>query len=359
MTADTVGGVWTFALDLARELTAQGSEVLLASFGRMPSEAQTLDASRIRNLLLLPSACKLEWMDDPWHDVERSGRELMRLADEYSPGIVHLNSFGHGALPWRAPVVLTAHSCVLSWWKAVRGEPAPAGWNRYRDQVTRALASADVVTAPTAAMASTLKENYGFSAAACTVVPNGRDASQYRQAEKAQFILTAGRLWDEAKNVAAVAHAASSLPWPVYAAGDAKHPDGGTAHFSGCQMLGQLAPDAMADWLSRASIFALPARYEPFGLSPLEAGLSGCALVLGDIPTLREVWGDAAVFVQPDDGQALQKAIVKLIESPVLLREMSRRARARASQFSAGSMGRRYIEIYLAAALARQAQCVS
>ena len=43
--------------------------------------------------------------------------------------------------------------------------------------------------------------------------------------------------------------------------------------------------------MARASIYALPARYEPFGLSILEAALSGAALVLGDIPSLREVWG--------------------------------------------------------------------
>ena len=53
--------------------------------------------------------------------------------------------------------------------------------------------------------------------------------------------------------------------------------------------------------MGRAAIYALPARYEPFGLSILEAALSGCALVIGDIPSLREIWADAALFV-PSDG---------------------------------------------------------
>ena len=60
-------------------------------------------------------------------------------------------------------------------------------------------------------------------------------------------------------------------------------------------------------WLRRATIFALPARYEPFGLSALEAGLAGCALVLGDIP-MREVWHDAAMFVPPEQPAALENA---------------------------------------------------
>jgi glycogen synthase len=59
-----------------------------------------------------------------------------------------------------------------------------------------------------------------------------------------------------------------------------------------------------ADWYARASIYALPARYEPFGLSALEAALSGCALILGDIPSLREVWLEAAPYVSPDDESA-------------------------------------------------------
>ncbi len=44
----------------------------------------------------------------------------------------------------------------------------------------------------------------------------------------------------------------------------------------------------MADADGGRGDLRLPARYEPFGLSVLEAALSGCALVLGDIPSLRE-----------------------------------------------------------------------
>ncbi|MEB3829625.1 glycosyltransferase [Phormidium sp. CCY1219] len=61
-----------------------------------------------------------------------------------------------------------------------------------------------------------------------------------------------------------------------------------------------MSPEELSHWYARAAIYAFPARYEPFGLSVLEAALSGCALVLGDIPRLREMWGDAAVFANPD-----------------------------------------------------------
>ena len=44
-------------------------------------------------------------------------------------------------------------------------------------------------------------------------------------------------------------------------------------------------------------IFVSVSRYEPFGLAVLEAAHAGCALVLSDIPTFRELWQGAASFV--------------------------------------------------------------
>ena len=68
------------------------------------------------------------------------------------------------------------------------------------------------------------------------------------------------------------------------------HPQGGVAALPLLEALGKLPAAEMKLWFAHAAIYCLPARYEPFGLSVLEAGLSGCALVLGDIPSLREIW---------------------------------------------------------------------
>ena len=75
--------------------------------------------------------------------------------------------------------------------------------------------------------------------------------------------------------------------------------------------LGHLPQSKLQAWFERAAIFAAPARYEPFGLSILEAALAGCALVLGDIPSLRENWNDAALFVPPEDSRTLEAALEK------------------------------------------------
>lgn len=331
MTGDAVGGVWTFALELAAALGNQGVEVVLATFGGMPAPHQIAEAAKIPNLCLQPTKFRLEWMPDPWTDVEESGRWLMRLANEYSPDAIHLNTYGHGALPFRKPVVLTAHSCVLSWWEAVKGGRAPAEWDRYTAAVKYSLLAAGRVTAPSHTMASALRRHYGFTS--CEVIHNGRNSSQFYAAPKEPLVFTAGRLWDEGKNATALAKIAPELPWPVHMAGD------GTES-------GRLSTDEIAGWYSRAAIYALPARYEPFGLSALEAALSGCALVLGDIASLREIWGDTALYAAPDDTKALRQAIEALIANENLRIDLARRGYQRALTYRADRMAARYLDLY-------------
>ena len=116
------------------------------------------------------------------------------------------------------------------------------------------------------------------------------------------FVLSVGRLWDEAKNLTALESIASQLNWPVYVAGEETDPETGKKTpllDASVRRLGKLTPDHVMAFMRRAGIYALPARYEPFGLSVLEAALCGCALVLSDIPSLRENWDGAAVWVAP------------------------------------------------------------
>ena len=351
MTGDTVGGVWTFTLELARGLARHGAEVALATMGGAPSDAQRIEAASIPNLRLFSSDFKLEWMEHPWDDVEQAGVWLLGLEESFRPDVVHLNTYGHGALKWSAPTVLTGHSCVTSWWASVKGGPVPCMWDRYKQEVTQSLQSVDFVTAPTRTMLSALREHY-CELPRSRAVLNGRSAWRFQQYAKEKFILSAGRLWDEAKNIRALAEIASRLPWPVYVAGDA-----GGASLRGCRSLGRLSAARLADWYARASIYVLPAYYEPFGLSALEAALSGCALVLGDIPSLREVWEDAAVFVPPGDSHRLRAAVTSLTRHPHVLREHAQRSYQRALQLGADRMTEEYLRVYEEAARRTRALC--
>jgi glycosyltransferase involved in cell wall biosynthesis len=132
----------------------------------------------------------------------------------------------------------------------------------------------------------------------------------------------------------------------VLIAGEAAHPDGHVFAASHATLLGRLDAARMAERYASASIYALPARYEPFGLSALEAAAAGCALVLGDIRSLREIWGDAALFVPPGDDAALAAALRRLIGDPVLRARCAARAQRRAGRFTATRMAKAYAALY-------------
>jgi glycogen synthase len=114
----------------------------------------------------------------------------------------------------------------------------------------------------------------------------------------------------------------------------------------GVRYLGRLDSAAMTTAYRRATIYALPARYEPFGLSVLEAAQHGCALVLGNIASLRENWTGAALFVDPDDVAGLGRTLRALIADARTQRAMARRARRRARKFSLRKMCRATLELY-------------
>jgi glycogen(starch) synthase len=333
MTADTVGGVWTYAMELARA-AGPDCRFVVATMGALPSHAQWSEVPP--NTKVVASEYKLEWMDDPWDDVERAGEWLLGLEADEEPDVVHLNGYAHGALPFRAPKLVVGHSCVLSWWRAVKGEDAPSSWTRYRREVENGLQAADAVAAPSAWMLGALHEHYRFEAPS-RLVYNGRDGGPHE--EKQRQVFAAGRMWDEAKNMRAVAEAANDIAWPIRIAGDGAP-------------LGRLGREAMLRELGAASIYLFPALYEPFGLSILEAALAGCALVVGDIPSLREIWRDAAVFVPPRDAKAIARAVNEIIANDDFRFELARRARRRAADFTPQRMADGYRETYAALAAA-------
>jgi glycogen synthase len=345
MTADTVGGVWTYALEVARALEPHGFHFFLATMGRVLTSPQREAARRLRNLDIYESHYKLEWMADPWDDLSAAGQWLLQLETRLQPDLIHLNNYAFGSLPWIAPALVVGHSCVLSWWQAVKHEPAPPVWNRYRQEVRRGLRAARLVLAPTAAMLDALDRYYGpFQAS--RVIYNAREPRRFPPRDKEKMILTVGRVWDEAKNVALLERVAPRIEWPVYVVGDTRHPEGGEATYTRLRSLGSLPAGELSSWFGRASIYSLPARYEPFGLSALEAALAGCALVLGDIPSLREIWDDAALYVDPEQPDMLATTLNTLVGDCSLRRAYAARARERAFTYSPALMAAGYRAAY-------------
>ncbi|HEY8925149.1 MAG TPA: glycosyltransferase family 4 protein [Polyangia bacterium] len=357
MMTDAVGGVWNVSLDLAAGLRPHRIDVILAVLGPAPSPAQARAAAEA-GVHVEHAPYALEWTADPWDDVRAAAEWLAQLELRFGCDLVHLNGYSYAQYAFRGPKVVVGHSCLSSWWQAVRATALPATWERYQREVSAGLAAAHHLVAPTVWMASELRRHYG-AGPEISVIHNGRSSRQFMPAAKRPVIFMAGRIWDEAKNLRALSRISREISWPIEVAGPLAVPgqDGGsgtdrklggeTAYdVSGVELLGPLAVPELARAYGAASIYALPARYEPFGLTVLEAALSGCALVLGDIPSLRELWGDAAIFVNPADDGALARALSNLINWPTERADLGRRARSRARRYSRDRMLAAYARLY-------------
>jgi glycosyltransferase involved in cell wall biosynthesis len=347
MTTDCVGGVFTYTTTLARELCQRGVEVHVATMGPAMTAAQRRVLGSIPGTTLHESTFALEWMDEPWADVARAGDWLRVLEQDIRPDVVHLNGYAHASAGFRAPTVVVAHSCVLSWWRAVLGAEAPDRYATYRAEVGRGLRSASAVVAISRTFLEALELEHGPLANA-VVVYNGAPPVALESVEKEPVVLAAGRIWDRAKNLEALARTAPVLRWPVRIAGWASEDVGAAQAIreANVEPLGLLAPEDLAREMSRAAVFALPAKYEPFGLGPLEAALHACALVLGDIDSLREIWGASALYVPPDDEGALGRVLDLLTGDPALRADLGVQARHRAERYSAARMADEMLAVY-------------
>jgi glycogen synthase len=344
MTTDTVGGVLVYAATLAGALRRYNVTVVLAAMGGPLSDDWKARIKALDNVICFESDYKLEWMDDPWSDVRRAGRWLEQLAERFEPDIVHLNNYAPALLDWPCPTLVVGHSCVGSWHRAVHGRPPSGRWHKYICTVKSALRRAGAVTAPTWAFLQTLTALYG-PFRSIGAVYNGLDPAG-RSCPKEKIAFAAGRLWDEAKNLAILKEVQPLIQIPICVAGSLEHPDGSVADSRGLTHLGHLAPPQIAGWYARLAVYVLAALYEPFGLSALEAAHAGCALVLGDLPSLREVWGGAALFVDPRDKRQIARAINLLMDVPSLRADYASKAVQRASFYSIAKMASRYFSIY-------------
>ena len=332
MTADAVGGVWTYALDLARGLASAGAQVTLAVLGPPPSADQREAAHAMPGVALRSLDGPLDWTASRESDLRPVAEALARLAGQMSADVVHLNSPALAALArFDAPVLGVCHSCTATWWTAVRGGALPQAFAWRRDLLARGYAACDALNAPSAAFAAATEALYGVRP---EPIWNGRRPAPVRAHRRERFVLTAGRLWDEGKDLATLDRAAARLAWPVVALGHLDGPDGEAVRLDHIRTPGPQSAALTADWMASAPVFASAAVYEPFGLAVLEAAQVGCALVLSDIPTFRELWDGAAVFVPARDADGFAAAIDGLLTGVDAREAMAAQAQARARRYT-------------------------
>jgi glycosyltransferase involved in cell wall biosynthesis len=313
ITADAVGGVWQYSLDLARGLSRLGIDTILAVMGPSPSAEQGAAAEAIAGLELVDTGLPLDRLAEKAWSLRAAGEEIAALARRRGADLIQLNTPALAAgTAFTLPVVAVHHSCVATWWEAVHGTPLPADFAWRSDLVRAGLHAADAVVAPTAAFGASVQRVYGLQEAPRTV-HNGRSPLELPRQPPHDFVFTAGRLWDEGKNVDTLDAAAGRIPVPVRAAGPLQGPHGTSVIFDNIDCLGNLGEEELARWLSARPVFVSAALYEPFGLAVLEAAAAGCPLILSDIPTFRELWDEIAIFVAPRDERGFTRAIANLV----------------------------------------------
>jgi glycogen synthase len=285
-------------------------------------------------------------MENPWRDIDESAEWLLQLERTIKPDLVHLNCYAYGTLPFRAPKIIVAHSDVYSWYFSVKREDPPAKWNEYYWRVKKGLRSADLLIAPSQTMMQHMQHIYSVNIPG-QVIYNARSFEYFSPSEKQPYVMAMGRIWDEAKNIGLLTEAAQYIKHPIKIAGDNSFAGNVfTASYQNVSYLGKLSTPEVAKQLSHAAVYALPAKYEPFGLSILEAALSGCALVLGNINSLKEIWKDNALYVDTDDTRGLAQAVNSLMSNKEELKQYAGKAYIRALEFSTEVLAEKYLHTY-------------
>ena len=351
LTTDTIGGVWTFTQELARGLLLAGHQVALVSFGRRASPAQAaamqaLDTLADGRFRFVTSNAPLEWMEANERAWPEGCEVLEQVIHDFCPDIIHSGQLCFGSLQVGVPVLVTAHSDVLSWAEGVLGgvaeleRMASPGWlPRFRKLAAQGLAGAAALVAPTRWMAEELARHYGLTAAP-EVIANGVTVPKVQGAVRKLQAVSAGRLWDQAKGLAILREV--QCAWPVLVAGDGE--------VAGAASLGELPHEELLQLFRESAVYLSTSVYEPFGLAPLEAASCGCAVLARDLPSLREVWGDAALYF--DSAAALERVLASLAAHPQRLEGAQCRAGQRAAGYSMQAMTAQYLTLYKALASA-------
>ncbi|MEO6120001.1 MAG: glycosyltransferase family 4 protein [Terriglobales bacterium] len=357
VTADTLSGVWPYTRELVTGLAERGVQVTLVSMGEIPTAEQVDWMDGLAGLDFRPTAFRVEWMRDAEDDLDAARQMLEGIIAETKPDLLHLNQFCFGRLRTDVPKVMVAHGDVLSWWQCVHhAEPQRdhewVAW--YRDMVSQGLRDATAVVAPSQWMLSALRTLYTRPALA-SVIYHGRTPSLFNPHMSKELIaLSVGRIWDFGKNSALLSKFES--PLPVYLAGPDSEPENPVNRtiFTPRQRLHVKTVQSEKELrllYARSAIYITTSQYEPFGMSPVEAALSRCAIVASDIPTHREIWGEAACYFRNNDASSLEDTLRGLSSDRELSATYGKLAYDHArKRFTAARMVDDYLHLYHALA---------
>jgi glycosyltransferase involved in cell wall biosynthesis len=323
--ADVLGrnrtGEETYVLNLLRQLPLVAPDLRFAAVTRHPE--------------LVPDGIERVELQARFQET-RMAWTLPRLLRRLGPQAAH---FQH-ALPlgWKGPSVVTVHDLHFEHDPTVMGRLDRL---TFKTVVPRAVRRADHVIAVSEATKRDVIDLYGIPPEKVTVTPHGVDpAFSPGAAQNGGFVLFVGAI-QARKDPLAAADAAAAVGLPLVVVGPEKEPELASAlRARGADVRGWVDKPELADLYRRAAALVLPSRFEGFGMPVLEAMASGTPVVLSGDAALREVAGDAGVYVEDGDfGAALRRV---LDERP----RWSAAGIERAKAFSWEESARRTVEVY-------------
>ncbi len=209
-----------------------------------------------------------------------------------------------------------------------------------------ALAAATVVHAPSRAVAEALEASSHVVPLGCARVEPGTSMSP-----DPALVFAVGRFADM-KGTDVFAEAAALAPharWR-WAGGMPANPRGDRRwrkrRLAGIELAGWLDAQQLASAYRAASVAVVPSRVETFGLAALDALRFGCPIVASDIAPLRELLGEAAVFVPVADARALAGAVDRLLDDRALRMALAQRAIVRSQAYEWPRLTADWVALY-------------
>jgi len=251
--------------------------------------------------------------------------------------------------PTKAPLVMTIHDLAFF---ADPTQPTKHGLRFFTKGTELARRRAELVLVPSEATAAECRE-HGFEADRIRLVPWGVDAvpvtgeaveaARRERGLERPYVLFVGTM-EPRKNLRGLIEAMALLAgreldlvlvgpegWNEDVAALLARLDGSGI---GVHALGFLAPDELPPLFAGCAAFCFPSLREGFGMPVLEAMAHGAPVVTSSGTATAEVAGDDALLVDPEDHEAIAKALARILDDPALAEDLRERGRARAATFT-------------------------
>jgi glycosyltransferase involved in cell wall biosynthesis len=240
---------------------------------------------------------------------------------------------------------------------------------RFPARVMRQLRSASAIVCPSTYVAGTIRETFPWYTGPIAVTPLAAsdafvptelsDSVRKRHGIRDRFVLFVGRV-DPRKNIPRMLRAWSLLPADVRSnsqfvllvAGDQEslkrmqQEHASILSDPSIRLIYELPSDEMIQLMSSARALVFTTLGEGFGLPVIEAMKCGCPVITSSLTSLPEVGGDAALYVDPTEEEAIAEAIERVLTQDELVATMRAKGLEQSKRFTWHETAKKTVDVY-------------